>query len=102
MEFCLSKENPAFTYKPDFLLPQITNNGRKVLLEPHGIRSNLIEFLAKLAVFRKHYGEYFCLILIVPDHYVEIIEKFDRKHSACDFLWKQSNYKTQFENFRSS
>jgi hypothetical protein len=102
MEFCLSKENPAFTYKPDFLLPQITNNGRKVLLEPHGIRSNLIEFLAKLAVFRKHYGEYFCLILIVPDHYVKIIEKFDTKHSACDFLWKQSNYKTQFENFRSS
>jgi hypothetical protein len=102
MEFCLSKENSTFTYKPDFLLPQMTNNGRKVLLEPHGIRSNLIEFLSKLAVFRMHYGDYFCLILIVPDQYVEVIDKFDRKHTSHDFLWKQSSYKTQFENFHST
>jgi len=102
MEFFLAKDNPALTYKPDFLLPQMTHKGRKVLLEPHGIRSGLMEFLAKLAIFRRHYAEYFCLILIVPDQYVEIIEKYDRKHTAFDFLWKQSNYKTQFENFHST
>jgi hypothetical protein len=85
MEFYLSEENPAFTYKTDFLLPQIAYNGRKVLLEPPGIRSGLTEFLAKLAIFRKHCGKYFCLILIVPDQYVEIIERYDRKHAAFDF-----------------
>jgi hypothetical protein len=102
MEFCLSKDNSLFVYKPDFLLPQITDNGRKVLLEPHGIKTNLIEFLGKLVAFRKHYGGYFCLILIVPDQYVKTIEYFDPLHKSYDFLWKQSNYKTQFENFHSS
>lgn len=102
MEFCLSKENPLFTYKPDFLLPQMTNKGRKMLLEPHGIKSNLIEFLGKLSAFRKHYGDYFCLILIVPDQYIRTIDYFDPEHKSYDFLWKQSNYKMQFENFYSS
>jgi hypothetical protein len=102
MEFCLSKNNPVLTYKPDFLLPQFTCKGRKVLLEPHGIKSNLMEFLAKLAVFRKHYGDYFCLIIIVPDEFTKIIYEYDQWHTAYDFLWKHSNYKTQFENFRSS
>ncbi len=102
MEFYLSKENSALTYKPDFLLPQLTNNGRKVLLEPHGVRSNLKDFLCKLALFRKHYGDYFCLILIVPDDFAQTIEKYDPEHGAYDFLWKQSNYKTQFENLHSS
>lgn len=102
MEFCLSKENPSLTYKPDFLLPQITNNGRKVLLEPHGIKSNLKDFLGKLATFRKHYGDYFCLILIVPDDFTETIDEYDQEHNSYDFLWKQSNYKTRFENFHSS
>ena len=102
MEFCLSKENPSLTYKPDFLLPQLTNNGRKVLLEPHGIKNNLKEVLFKLSIFRKHYGDYFCLILIVPDDLNETIDEYDPEHNAYDFLWKQSNYKTQLEKFRSS
>ncbi len=102
MEFHLSKENLAFTYKPDFLLPQMTDKGRKVLLEPHGIRSNLLDFLSKMAVFRKRYGDYFCLILIVPDDFVGTISYLDPEKSSYDFLWKQSNYKIQFENFRSS
>lgn len=102
MEFCLSKDNPSLKYKPDFLLPQYTCDGRKVLLEPHGIKANLMDFLAKLAVFRKHYSSYFCLILIVPDDFTKKINEYDPKHTAYDFLWKQSNYKTQFENFHSS
>jgi hypothetical protein len=73
-----------------------------VLLEPHGIKGNLMEFLAKLAVFRKHYSAYFCLIIIVPDDFTKKIDEYDPKHTAYDFLWKQSNYKTQFENFHSS
>ncbi|MCL4430529.1 MAG: hypothetical protein M1167_07225, partial [Chloroflexi bacterium] len=101
MEFCLSNET-ALTYKPDFLLPQLTNKGRKVLLEPHGVRNNLGEVLFKLSKFRQHYGEFFCLILIVPDDFVGAIDRLDPKHNSYDFLWKQSIYKTQFENFPKS
>ena len=61
-----------------------------------------MQFFAKLAIFRRHYGEYFCLILIVPDELVEKIEFLDPRHTAFDFLWKQSNYKIQIENFHST
>ena len=104
MEFCLSQENSnvSLTYKPDFLLPQLTNNGRKVLLEPHGVKTNLNGFIDKLSAFRKHYGGYFCLILIVPDDFKETIDRLDPQHNSYDFIWKRSNYKIQFENFRST
>lgn len=106
MEFCLPKETPGadgfLTYKPDFLLPQFTNNGRKVLLEPHGVKSNLREVLFKLSIFRKHYGDYFCLILIVPDDFAKAIEELDPQRSSYDFLWMQSDYRVQFEKFRRS
>jgi len=99
MEFHLSQES-GLTYKPDFLLPQFTNKGRKVILEPHGIKTNLTQFLIKTTLFRQHFGEYFCLILIVPDDYVEIINHLDPRHCSYDFIWKQSNYKIQLENFQ--
>lgn len=102
MEFSLSKENPALTYKPDFLLPQYTDRGRKVVLEPHGIRGNLEDTLGKLAMFRGHYGDFFCLILIVPDDFVELITYLDQGHNSYDFLWKQSDYKIQFEKFKKT
>ena len=102
MEFCLSNENSSLTYKPDFLLPQLTNNGRKVLLEPHGIKSNLKDVLFKLSKFQEHYSEFFCLILIVPDDFVETINNLDPDHNSYDFLWKQSDYKIKFENFHRS
>jgi hypothetical protein len=102
MEFSVSKDNPTLTYKPDFLLPQFTYQGRKVLLEPHGVKDNLLDILFKLACFREHYGEFFCLILIVPDSYVKIIEVLDPEHKSFDFIWKQSNYKIQFETFQRS
>lgn len=92
----------SLTYKPDFLLPQMTDQGRKVLLEPHGIESNLPEFLSKLTMFRKHYGDYFSLILIVPDNFVDAVNRLDPNHQAYDFLWKISNYKLDFEKFHST
>jgi hypothetical protein len=102
MEFCLSNENMSLTYKPDFLLPQLTNRGRKVLLEPHGIKNNLKEVIYKFSTFRKHYGDYFCLILIVPDDFMETINELDPQHNSFDFVWKLSTYKTQFEIFHNS
>src|SRR5512136_49604 len=75
MEFCLPTEGRILTYKPDFLLPQYTDKGRKVLLEPHGVINNIEEVLFKLSLFRKHYAEFFCVILIVPDAFVLAIEK---------------------------
>jgi hypothetical protein len=102
MEFKLSQENQSLTYKPDFLLPQLTNHCRKVLLEPHGVKTNLKGFLNKTKTFRKHYSKYFCLILIVPDDFIETINNLDPEHDTYDFLWKQSNYKIQLENFHST
>ncbi|MGA2387309.1 MAG: DUF2400 family protein [Candidatus Bathyarchaeia archaeon] len=107
MEFHLPYKTPtgdsaALTYKPDFLLPRLTCNGKKVLLEPHGIINNLDEFLFKLSVFRKHYGDYFCLILIVPEGFLAAIHSLDPNSQSYDFLWKQHDYKIQFENFKAT
>ena len=102
MQFSLSKENPALTYKPDFLLPQLTNNGRKLLLEPHGYKTDLKEVLYKLSKFQEHYKQYFCLVLIVPDDFIEQIKNLDPDRNSYDLLWKQSDYKIQFENLHSS
>ena len=107
MEFLLPFQDAAgkasaLTYKPDFLLPRLTSQGRKVLLEPHGVRSNLNEFLFKLSLFRRHYGEFFFLILVVPDDFVGAIRMLDPDGLAYDSLWRQSEYKIQFEKFKSS
>jgi hypothetical protein len=103
MEFTLPTENNRIiTYKPDFLLPQYTDKGRKLLLEPHGVKTNLKEVLSKLSTIRKHYGEFFCLILLVPDDFVGAVKTLDPEQNAYDFLWKQSDYKVQFEKFRKS
>lgn len=102
MEFYLSKDNPALTYKPDFLLPRYTNRGRKIILEPHGVKENLNETLQKLALFRQHYKEFFCLILIVPDDFIELINEIDPTAQSYDFLWKQSQYKIDLEKLPRS
>lgn len=102
MEFCLSKDNPSLTYKPDFLLPRYTNRGRKIILEPHGVKENLKDVAHKLSVFREHYGEFFCIILIVPDDFTETINNIDPDHKSYDLLWKRSEYKTKFENFQKT
>ena len=92
----------SLTYKPDFLLPKMTYRGRKVLLEPHGIESNLPEFLTKLSLVRKHYGEYFSLVLIVPDNFVDTVNRLDPNGQSYDLLWKLSSYKVEFEKFHST
>ena len=104
MEFYLPQTNPAvsLTYKPDFLLPQLTYKGKKLLLEPHGVKTNIPEFLNKLKTFRQQYGDYFCLILIVPDELLGTIDLLDPQHTAYDFVWRRSNYKIQLENFHST
>ena len=107
MEFNLPYEDAAgggsaLTYKPDFLLPRLTSNGKKVLLEPHGVLVNLNEFLFKLSLFRKHYGDYFFLVLIVPDDFAQTIRGIDPNGLSYDALWKQSDYKIQFENFKAT
>jgi hypothetical protein len=102
MEFRLSKDNPLLTYKPDFLLPQFTDRGRKVLFEPHGVKANIINVLVKLSIFRRQYGEFFCLVLIVPDDLIQVIDRMDPDHNSCDYLWRQSTYKIQFENFHKT
>ena len=92
----------SLTYKPDFLLPKMTYRGRKVLLEPHGIESNLPEFLTKLSLVRKHYSEYFSLVLIVPDSFVDTVNRLDPNGQSYDLLWKLSSYKVEFEKFHST
>lgn len=102
MEFYLSKDNPALTYKPDFLLPRYTNRGRKIILEPHGVKENLNETLQKLTLFRQHYKEFFCLILIIPDDFIELINEIDPTAQSYDLLWKQSQYKIDLEKLPRS
>lgn len=106
LEFQLPKEGGVTwaspTYTPDFLLPQMTLRGRKVLLEPHGVRDGFQGFLTKLSVFRKFYGEHFALVLIVPDDFAELVEALDPDHQAYDLLWRRSSYKNELENYRST
>ena len=52
------------SYKPDFILRK-TINGKKVVLEPHGRWEE--RDIRKFSLFRKSYGEFFVLILIVSD-----------------------------------
>lgn len=107
MEFSLPYKDAAgasvtLTYKPDFLLPRLTCNGKKVLLEPHGIWTNINEFLFKLKLFRRQYGEFFFLVLIAPDNIAKIIRGFDPDGASYDAVWNQSDYKIQFEKFKST
>jgi hypothetical protein len=92
--------SPTFT--PDFLLSQKTLNGRKILLEPHGVRDGLQGFLDKLSVFREFHGEHFAVALIIPDEFADLVETLDPKRQAYDLFWKHSNYKNELENYRST
>ena len=85
-KFITRKLECSFNLQTRLSLPQLTNHGRKVLLEPHGVKTNLKEFLNKTKTFRKHYGKYFCLILIVPDDFIETINNLDPEHNAYDFI----------------
>jgi hypothetical protein len=90
----------GIVYTPDFVMPRVIIQGRKVVLEPHGVwdplrkrrvrvgrrsiqvdaapsRVSLQErnFTNKLRTFRKLYGEQYHLILIAPPRQVNRIER---------------------------
>lgn len=67
----------GLTYRPDFLLPKYSIDGRKVVLEPHGVWDgrNGEEVAYKYRVFRKAYGEDYYLILIVPSDYFHLVKE---------------------------
>ncbi len=88
-------------YTPDFLLSLKFSN-KKVLMEPHGVWDDLKEYLGKLHVFRKNYGEFFYLILIVPENFVTFIQNADPKQEAYDQLWTISEFPRRMHDFRAS
>ncbi len=88
-------------YTPDFLL-SMKFKDKKVLLEPHGVWEELKDYLGKLHVFRKNYGEFFYLILIVPKNFVTSITKMDPKQEAYDQLWTIDDFPRKMQEFRAS
>lgn len=88
-------------YSPDFVLPSsYQKNGRKIILEPHGVwtprikrqvnlekktfyvwsfpaqpNNDEVRFVNKLRVFRRHYKNMYYLILIVPSPFRDRIER---------------------------
>jgi len=101
LEFRLSSipgEPP--TFKPDFIL-DIKIRGKKVILEPHGNwdnERNVIGFIRKLSLFKKNYGEYFVLILIVPnERFYHIRQKIPPEMEAYDRLWSKHDLQREFD-----
>ncbi len=91
--------NPPYT--PDFLL-SLKFKEKKVLLEPHGVWDDLKDYLGKLHVFRKNYGEFFHLILIVPKTFVIYIKKTDPKQEAYDHLWTIDEFPRKMREFQTT
>jgi hypothetical protein len=58
-----------------------------VLLEPHGVWDDLKDYVGNLHVFRKNYGQFFHLVLIVPEDFVGFIQNADPKREAYDQMW---------------
>ncbi len=73
-------------YTPDFLL-DIKYGDKKVLLEPHGVWDEVEDYLGKLRVFKMNYGQFFFLVLIVPESFAQHIRKTDPKQESYDQLW---------------
>jgi hypothetical protein len=88
-------------YTPDFLL-SLKYKEKKVLLEPHGVWDELKDYLGKLHAFRKNYGEFFYLILIVPENFVPSIRKADSQQEAYDRLWTIGEFPKKMQEFRES
>jgi len=105
LQFWWAKEHGivaiAPPYTPDFLLC-LKYQGKKVLLEPHGVWDDLKDYVGKLHTFRKNYGQYFCLILIVPGNFVTPLLKMDPKQEACDQLWTIGEFPQKMQHLRDS
>ena len=76
----------GLTYRPDFLLPAYNVEGKKVVLESHGIWEgrNGEEVAYKYSIFRKTYGNEYYLIVIVPSNDYQMVR--DRYKGAYDDL----------------
>lgn len=103
MSFSLGE---GLTYRPDFVLPGISVGGKRVILEPHGIwrEGHEQEVTSKYARFRKLYGTYYWLILLVQpnefyrvrdtysDSYDDIVE--GRNIADLLYMLKSKSYET--------
>jgi hypothetical protein len=87
-------------YTPDFLL-SLKFGEKKVLLEPHGVWDELEDYVGKLRVFRKNYGQFFYLILIVPENFISTILKADPKLESCDQIWSIREFQGKMQQFYS-
>ena len=69
----------GLTYRPDFILPGYSVDGRRVVLEPHGVwrPGHEEEVTEKYRLFREMYGSLYYLILIVqPNEYTRIRDRY--------------------------
>jgi hypothetical protein len=103
----------GLTYKPDFVLPGISVGGRRVILEPHGIwrEGHEQEVTSKYARFRKLFGAYYWLVLLVqlnefyrvrdtyPDSYDDIVE--GRNIADLLYMLKSKSYETYLARRKS-
>jgi hypothetical protein len=90
--------NPPYT--PDFLL-SLKYGEKKVLLEPHGVWDELEDYVGKLRVFRKNYGQFFYLILIVPQNFISTILKADPNQESFDQMWSIKEYQGKMQQLCS-
>ena len=79
-------------YKPDFILRK-TIKGKKVILEPHGRWEE--RDIRKFSFFKKSYGEFFVLILIVSDKMLDTISK---EREAYDYIWSIKNFERELDD----
>ena len=73
----------GLTYTPDFIYPEAIG-GKKLFLEPHGVKERLKETLMKYSLFRETYCEYCALALIVPENMMNFVRQ---EKNAYDYLW---------------
>jgi hypothetical protein len=104
MQFWYAKEPGVISlpppYTPDFLLA-LKHKGKKVVLEPHGVWDEFEAFLGKLYLFRKNYGEFFHLILIVPSSIAKSIQLKDSEQESYDQLWTIDEFQARMTTFRT-
>ena len=99
----------GLTYRSDFVLPGVTVRGKRVILEPHGIwrEGHDKDVTAKYANFRKLYGAYYWLILLVQlnefyrvrDTYTDSYDDLVEGRNIADLLYmlKSKSYETYLD-----
>jgi hypothetical protein len=58
-------------YTPDFILQNASINGKRIVLEPHGLM--VPEHFRKFALFRRFFGREYFLILIVRNDLIPFV-----------------------------